>query len=106
LLLFGILVKPEMEIQIKLEYFLYYLLIINIISIIVFYADKRNAINKKYRTAETKLHLFEMIGGVFIILPMLYTIKHKNRKSSYFSLTYLIFIIWILLLVFVIRFEV
>jgi len=75
-----------MEIKIKLEYFLYYLLVINILSVIVFYLDKRKAINKKYRTAETKLHLLELIGGVFIILPMLYIIRHKNRKSSYFSL--------------------
>ncbi len=94
-----------MEIKIKLEYFLYYLLVINILSVIVFYLDKRKAINKKYRTAETKLHLLELIGGVFIILPMLYIIRHKNRKSSYFSLTFLIIIIWMLLLVFVIRFE-
>ncbi len=77
------------------------MLIINALSAIVFYSDKRKAINKKIRTSEAKLHLLELFGGVFVILPMLYLIRHKNRKLEYFVLTYLIFLGWILGSVFI-----
>jgi len=92
-----------MSIKINLLYLIYYLFVINILSAIVFYLDKRKAMRKGYRTPEAKLHLFELLGGVFVILPMLYIIRHKNRKSEYFILTYLIFSGWVTLLFFILN---
>jgi uncharacterized membrane protein YsdA (DUF1294 family) len=94
-----------MIIHINPHVFLYYLIFINLLAAIVFYSDKRKAIAKKQRTSEAKLHLFELMGGVFIIIPMLYIIRHKNRKSMYFVLTYLILTVWILFLIFAIRYN-
>ncbi len=82
--------------KIDLQYILYYLATINFIAAIVFYADKRKAVKNKFRVSEIKLHVFELLGGVLIILPMLYLIRHKNRKLSYFFWTYFIFILWLL----------
>ena len=82
--------------NIDIIYLLYYLIVINLISFTVFYADKRKAIKSKFRVPEIKLHIFELLGGVLIILPMLYLIRHKNRKISYYLWTYLIFAGWLL----------
>jgi len=79
-----------------LQYILYYFAFINFIAAIAFYADKRKAVKNKFRVSEIKLHVFELLGGVLIILPMLYLIRHKNRKSSYYFWTYLIFIGWLI----------
>jgi len=80
----------------EIQYLGYYLITINLIAAIIFYLDKRKAIKNKFRTSEARLHLFELLGGVIIILPMLYLVRHKNRKLSYYFWTYLIFIGWLL----------
>ena len=92
-----------MTLKINILYLLYYLLIINILSAFIFYSDKQKAINKRQRIPEVKLHLLELMGGVFIILPMLYLERHKNRKPSYFVLTYLIFLGWLISFILVFR---
>lgn len=77
-----------------------YLIIINLISSFFFSIDKYKAKNNKYRISEFFLHFLELIGGIFSILPLMYIIRHKNRKSKYFLINYLILIIWISLLYF------
>ncbi|MCQ2295056.1 MAG: DUF1294 domain-containing protein [Bacteroidales bacterium] len=72
-----------------------YLIIINVISGIFFALDKRYARKKHRRIPEAVLHLFELLGGVFINLVLMYTIRHKNKKFAYYWLTYLILLIWI-----------
>ncbi|MDF1548836.1 MAG: DUF1294 domain-containing protein [Bacteroidales bacterium] len=91
--------------KINLIYLLYYLLTTNLIAALVFYMDKQKARKGKYRTKEKKLHLIELLGGVFIILPMLYMIRHKNRKTSYYAYTYLIFCGWITILILALQFN-
>ena len=72
-----------------------YFFIVNILSLIVFYVDKRRASRGSRRVPEKTLHFFELIGGVFFILPSMYFIRHKNRKFSYFIITYFIFFLWL-----------
>jgi uncharacterized membrane protein YsdA (DUF1294 family) len=81
----------------NLTFILAYLLIINILSTIFFIADKIKAQQKKRRIPEKTLHIFEFLGGVFANLVLMYTIRHKNQKTSYFTYTYLALILWFLI---------
>ena len=70
-----------------------YLILINIISALIFIKDKNAATstkNKVRRIPEKNLHLLETVGGVFSIVLLIYIIRHKNKKISYFSITYII----------------
>ena len=74
---------------------LFYLLIINFVSIIVFIVDKNNSINNRRRVPEKTLHLLELLGGVFGILLFSKIIRHKSSKKSYYIITYIILIFWL-----------
>ena len=78
----------------------YYLLVISIVAAITFAIDKRRARKQLRRVPENVLHAMELLGGVFIIIPMMYLIRHKNRKKSYFLITYLILVVWLVALYF------
>lgn len=77
------------------RYLLFYLILAGLTGCIFLYSDKIKAKKSSYRTSEKTLHLMELIGGVFAMLPLMYIIRHKNRKTSYYLLTYFIFIVWI-----------
>jgi len=77
-------------------YFLFaYIFTISLISAIIFYTDKKNAVKNKKRIPEKTLHLLELAGGVFAILVLSYTIRHKNQKKSYIVWTYIIMVLWL-----------
>ncbi len=78
-----------------MNYLFGYLFLINIISGIIFWWDKRKAIQSKKRIKERTLHFYELLGGVFSILFLMYKIRHKNQKRSYFMITYCIALVWI-----------
>jgi len=76
-------------------YYYIYLLVASLIASLVFIYDKNAAISAKRRIPERTLHLLELFGGVFAVVVLMYLIRHKNRKSSYYFVTYLILILWI-----------
>lgn len=78
-----------------MRYFLYYLLFISAVAGIAFAADKHKAQRDKWRIPEATLHFLELAGGVVMVLLLMYTIHHKNRKASYFVITYLILALWL-----------
>jgi len=78
---------------------LFYLLMIGVVSSVAFFVDKQKAKFNRRRISEKTLHLFELAGGVFAILPLMYIIRHKNRKSEYFMITYGIAVLWVAFLV-------
>jgi len=78
-----------------MNYFIAYILVITVTSIGVFVYDKYAAIQKKKRIKESTLHLLELAGGVFSVIFLMYIIRHKNRKSSYYFVTYLILLLWV-----------
>lgn len=79
-----------------MKYFVIYLILINIVAVMVFVKDKRKATHHdKQRIPEARLHLLELLGGVFGVLVAMYCMRHKNRKFSYFFITYLVFLLWI-----------
>jgi|GEM_PF-893911 len=75
-----------------------YFLSINLLSGIIFFIDKKNAINGSRRIPEFTLHLLELFGGVFANIVLMYAIRHKNRKISYWIWTWVIMIGWIMIL--------
>ncbi|MBO4614723.1 MAG: DUF1294 domain-containing protein [Bacteroidales bacterium] len=72
-----------------------YLIIINLIATILFCADKRRARKDKRRIPESILHLFELVGGIFTIIPLMFIIRHKNQKWSYKLISFIILALWI-----------
>ena len=79
-------------------HFYTYLFGINLLAGALFTYDKRAAKGHRRRISERMLHLFELGGGVFSILLLMYILHHKNRKFNYYSLTYLVAVIWLYLL--------
>lgn len=78
-----------------------YLIIINLISGIVFFIDKQKSKKNKPRINEKTLHFLELIGGIFAILALMYLIKHKNRKLKYYILSWIILILWCIVITFI-----
>ncbi|MFZ4726100.1 MAG: DUF1294 domain-containing protein [Paludibacter sp.] len=85
-------------------YFAIYLLIINFASGILFAFDKQAAISNKRRVPEFTLHLFEILGGILANIIFMYTLRHKNRKFSYYWFTWLIMIGWLILICILIKY--
>ena len=83
-----------------IKYIIAYFILINIISVLVFCIDKYQAIKTKQRVPERFLHFLELLGGVFGILITMRIIHHKNSKSQYYCITYLILFIWVIALYF------
>jgi len=78
------------------HWFWYFLGLINVISGLAFAADKQAAKNNRQRIPERNLHLLELLGGVFCNIMQMYTLRHKNRKFSYWAWTWIILIGWTL----------
>ncbi|MCQ2973709.1 MAG: DUF1294 domain-containing protein [Bacteroidales bacterium] len=78
-------------------FILIYLLLIGFIGIILLCVDKNKANNNKWRIPEKVLHIFEFLGGVFLMLPTMYVIRHKNRKASFYIITYIALVLWLVL---------
>lgn len=74
-----------------------YFAAINLISGIFFAYDKFAAKSNKRRVFELTLHFLEIIGGIFANFLLMYMLKHKNRKFSYWIWTWLIMIGWVTL---------
>ena len=91
--------KPHRIIDIPCGFYsndmIIYLLIINIIAATMFIYDKHQARNHGWRIPEKVLHLTELLGGVIAIIPLMYLIHHKNKKASYYLVTYLMLIIFV-----------
>lgn len=79
-------------------YLLIYIAILSLTSFGLMAADKRRAKRRERRIPEATLHLVELLGGVFGALAGMYFLHHKNRKFSFFGITYMTFLIWIGLL--------
>jgi len=77
-----------------MELALTYLVIVNLVSGFTFSIDKNAAIKGRRRIPERTLHVLEMLGGVFANIILMYTLRHKNRKFSYWVGTWIIGIGW------------
>lgn len=73
----------------------YYLAAVGLVGVIFLAVDKYKATHEKWRIKERTLHLLEFLGGVFMMLPAMYVIRHKNRKVSFYWKTYAALVLWV-----------
>lgn len=81
-----------------MTFLIYYLIFISIVSGYLFYFDKVLSKKGSKRIAELVLHIFELLGGIFINLILMYTIRHKNKKKMYKFVSFLVLLLWLFLL--------
>ena len=62
---------------------IYYLLLINIVTFLVFVIDKRRAVKRKWRIPEKTLLGLSLIGGSAGGLIAMYYFRHKIRKLAF-----------------------
>ena len=62
---------------------IYYLLLINIVTFLVFVIDKRRAVKRKWRIPEKTLLGLSLIGGSAGGLIAMYYFRHKIRKPAF-----------------------
>lgn len=65
------------------QYLLWYLIAVNVITLILYAADKYKAVHKKRRIREVTLLGFALIGGSAGALIAMYTFRHKTRKAYF-----------------------
>ena len=80
--------------------FFIYLIAINFTSGIIFATDKQAAINERQRVPERTLHILEILGGVFAVFLLMYSIHHKNRKFRYYWVTWVVMMGWIAVMIY------
>lgn len=64
-----------------------YFALINLVSFVVYWADKAKARRNSRRIRERTLHLFALIGGVWGAIAAMILVRHKTKKSSFFLVT-------------------
>ena len=75
-----------------------YLVAINIITLLAFIIDKRNAIKHKYRISEKLLFFLVIIGGALGSLVGIFVFRHKSKKIRFVVGVLLIIIIEIIII--------
>ena len=66
-----------------IKYFTIYFIIINFVSFILMYIDKRRAIKKEWRISEHTLILISLLGGSIGSLIGMYTFRHKTKHLQF-----------------------
>ena len=87
-----------------------YLILLSLITIILYYADKKKAEKKKWRIPEKVLLLSSFLGGAFGGYPAMLIFRHKTKGEHwYFTfvniLGLLIHIAALVAIIFFIKFE-
>lgn len=78
-----------------------YLIIINISAFIIFGIDKRRAVKKRWRIAESTLFLLALIGGIIGAEAGMYIFHHKTRHLHFVIGIPLIFIFQVVIAFFI-----
>ena len=77
---------------------IYYLLIINIITFIIYGIDKYKSIKHKYRISEATLIILAIIGGSLGAFFGMITFHHKTKKKKFVILIPVIMLLWVYIL--------
>lgn len=72
-----------------------YLLVIGMTGCVMLGLDKHWARKDKWRIEEYKLHVLELLGGVWLMLPCMYLIRHKTSKFAYYIWTWSMLGLWL-----------
>lgn len=77
---------------------LYYLISINIITLVAMAIDKNKARKDKYRIKEKTLLLLILLGGFIGSFLAMIKIRHKNKKKKFIITTILSGLLWYFLI--------
>ena len=66
-----------------MNYFLIYLLVINIFGFFIMWLDKRKAKKGSWRIKETTLIIVTALGGGIGTIAGMYTFRHKTQKVGF-----------------------
>lgn len=80
---------------------MYYIFLINIISVILYTSDKMFAKIKVRRISEKTLLLSSVIGGAFGGLISMYIFRHKTSEIKFKITNFGMSIIWIIVLIYI-----
>ena len=78
---------------------IYYLLIINIITFIIYGIDKYKSIKQKYRISENTLIFLAILGGPLGAFFGMIIFHHKTQKKKFIITIPLILLIWVYILI-------
>ena len=67
----------------KIQNVIIYLIIINLITFIAMYIDKKKAKYGKWRISESALFILVLLGGGFGGIAGMYTFRHKTQKPRF-----------------------
>ena len=77
---------------------IYYLLIINIITLIAYGIDKYKSIKHKYRISEATLVILAILGGALGAFLGMIIFHHKTKKKKFTITIPIIMLIWVYIL--------
>ena len=78
---------------------IYYLLIINIITFIIYGIDKYKSIKHKYRISEDTLIILAILGGAIGAFFGMIIFHHKTKKKKFTILIPIIMLLWVYILI-------
>lgn len=78
----------------------FHLILINLITLALYFYDKNAAINQKWRIPEKTMHAFALVGGTPGAFVAQKILRHKTRKQSFKVLFWIIFIFQLVALFF------
>ncbi|HOA19270.1 MAG TPA: DUF1294 domain-containing protein [Sedimentibacter sp.] len=73
--------------MVNIKYIMFYLLIINLISFALFFADKQKSKRDKWRIKESTLHLVSFMGGTLGSIAAMILFHHKTKKPKFVIIT-------------------
>lgn len=79
---------------------IYYLIFINIVTLLLFIIDKRKAIKKKWRISELTLLTSSFIGGSIGAMIGMYMFRHKTKHWKFIILIPLSLILHVVLFIY------
>ena len=71
-----------------LKLFIAWMVVINFVSFVTIWRDKRKAEKGTWRIQERTLYLFAFFGGIFGHLYGMKKFRHKTRKPSFLIITF------------------
>ncbi len=73
--------------MVDIKYIMFYLLIINLISFVLFFIDKQKSQKGKWRIKESTLHIAGFLGGVVGSIAAMILFHHKTKKPKFVIIT-------------------
>ena len=73
--------------------------LVNVLGIALLIYDKQAARKGHRRIPERVLHGVEVASAIFLMLPTMYAIHHKTKKTSYYLISWLVLAVWCVVII-------